>query len=44
MSIEPKYQRSCGAPGIIAMENGGHVKGDLTRICQLSNAIKEAAE
>lgn len=29
---------------IIAMENGGDVKGVFTRFCQLSNAIKEAAE
>ena len=26
------------------MENGGDVKGVFTRFCQLSNAIKEAAE
>ena len=29
---------------IIAMENGGDVKGVFTRFCQLSNAIKEASE
>ena len=29
---------------IIAMENGGDVKGVFTRFCQLSNAIKTAAE
>jgi protein-arginine kinase len=29
---------------IIAMENGGDVKGVFTRFCQLSNAIKAAAE
>eukprot|EP01050_Picozoa_sp_SAG11_P010476 SAG11_NODE_1049_length_6032_cov_13.966627_4_plen_359_part_00 len=29
---------------IIAMEDGGDVKGVFTRFCQLSNAIKEAAE
>jgi creatine kinase len=28
---------------IIAMENGGDIKGVFTRFCQLSNAIKEAA-
>merc|ERR1712167_455088 len=29
---------------IIAMENGGDVKGVFTRFCQLSNAIKDASE
>merc|ERR1712150_53532 len=29
---------------IIAMENGGDVKGVFTRFCHLSNAIKDAAE
>ena len=29
---------------IIAMDNGGDVKGVFTRFCQLSNAIKAAAE
>ena len=29
---------------IIAMENGGDIKGVFTRFCQLSNAIKEASE
>ena len=29
---------------IIAMENGGDIKGVFTRFCQLSNAIKDASE